>query len=140
MKKIVECKNNYLNVSILDSTFAKNNDDNFRSCYYVVQGFVLVFQVDLLSSSSSDFFDEINLFFKYTKNSVESELNLIISFKVYGTNQINELYQCFYEKINEIEQRFQCNAFLYQIENDINVEDLFYCLIKKLFKIKRCLL
>ena len=140
MKKIVECKNNYLNVSILDSTFAKNNDDNFRSCYYVVQGFVLVFQVDLLSSSSSDFFDEINLFFKYTKNSVESELNLIIAFKVDGTNQINELYQCFYEKINEIEQRFQCNAFLYQIENDINVEDLFYCLIKKLFKIKRCLL
>lgn len=42
LKKNVECKNNYLNVSILDLTFAKNNDDNFRSCYSVV----LVFQVD----------------------------------------------------------------------------------------------
>lgn len=41
IEKFIEIKSNYYNVSILDSTFVRNDD--FGSCYSVVQGIVFFF-------------------------------------------------------------------------------------------------
>ena len=62
LDKILECQNKYFEVSILDSTFVNDeeDDDNFSSYYSAVQGIVLVFQIDLLSS---EFMNEINHFY-----------------------------------------------------------------------------
>lgn len=135
MDKIVECENNFFNVSILDSTFVNNNEDNFRSCYSAVQGIVLVFQNDLLSSS--DFIDEINHFYENAKDAVKGELNLIIALNATENEQINDLYQINTEKIIEIEEKFKCELFLFSIENSENVENLFYFLVKKIVRNKK---
>lgn len=127
LEKIVDIKSNYYNVSILDSTFVRNDD--FGSCYSVVQGIVFVFQIDLLSSSG--FSKEINLFYKNAIDSVGGELNVIIAFRVDEKDKISDLYQSHFDKIDQIEKIFECEVFLFSIENGEN-EDLFYCLIKKI--------
>ena len=136
MNKIVEAKNKYFNVSILDSTFVNNENDDFSSCYSVVQGIVLIFQVELLSSSS-DFIQEINKFYKNAQNSVEGELNIIIGLKVSENNQIDDLFQRLFDKIEQIVTRFKCEVFLFCIENGENVEEMFYSLIKKIAQNKK---
>ena len=111
--KIVEFKNQYFNVSILDSTFVKENDDDFCSCYSAVQCIVFVFQIDLLSSSS-DFIKDINKFFKNTKDSVGSEMKSIIALKVSESDQIDDLYESLsYDKIKQIETKFETKVYLF---------------------------
>ena len=132
LEKIVEIKNKYFNVSILDSTFVNNNKDDFSSCYSAVQGIVFVFQIDLLSSS--DFINEINQFYSKAKESVLGELNIVIGLQVSKNDELNDLYQNLFDQINQIENQFKCEVFLFQIENGENVEDMFHFLIKKIIK------
>ena len=87
-------------------------------------------------SSSSDFINEINKFYKNAKDSVEGNLNSIIALRVLESDQINDLYESVYDKIKQIENEFKTRVFLYQIENGENVEDLFFYLLKKFVKMK----
>lgn len=81
--------------------------------------------------SSSGFSKEINLFYKNAIDSVGGELNVIIAFRVDEKDKISDLYQSHFDKIDQIEKIFECEVFLFSIENGEN-EDLFYCLIKKI--------
>ena len=136
LDKIVECQNKYFEVSILDSTFVNDeeDDDNFGSYYSAVQGIVLVFQIDLLSS---EFMNEINHFYEKVKGAVNDEINLIIALSVEENEQINDLYQINADKIIEIEKTFNCKVILFSNENGENVEYLFYILIKKIVQNKK---
>ena len=84
--------------------------------------FFFFFQIDLLYSSS-DFINEINQFHQNAKKSVKGELNFTIALKVEESDQIDDLYQSLFDKINQIEERFDCKVFLFSIENGENVEE-----------------
>ena len=77
--------------------------------------------------------DDIRLFCKDAKNSVQDDFNCIIALKLKENQQDSIEYQ---EKIKKISAELNCNVFIFSIETGQNINYMFHYLAKQ-FVIKQ---
>lgn len=126
LSKFVEVCNEMVSVSVIDSTYVKNIEKTY---YSMLQGIIIAFNIDIIYNPQ--YKNEIMKVYNEIKESAQEDLIYVIAL----IKMKEEQHQLeIKDRIDILSNELKEEIFIISIEDNENVFDIFYFLIRRIIK------